>query len=110
MPLNKLSSLGIENRQLDWFRNDRHKRTQVVEFLSVPSSPEAVAVSFSTVNPGTAAKFFLQLNYLPQVLIECIMLMYADDTTLLFSTPQASSIEDTLNGEENFGFALIVCL
>lgn len=57
MPLNKLSSLGIENRQLDWFRNDRHKRTQVVEFLSVPSSPEAVAVSFSTVNPGTAAIF-----------------------------------------------------
>jgi len=49
--------------------------------------------------------FILHINDLPEVLSDCNILMYADDTFLCCSSSQASVIQDKLNTEQ-----LIACL
>ena len=89
--------LGVEDPQLDWFRKYLHNLNEVVEFLGVSCSPEAVMVGVSQGSILEPLLFNLHLNDLPAVLVQCSMLMYAGDTVLFFSGPQASSIEQTLN-------------
>ena len=40
--------------------------------------------------------FILYLNDLPSAVVECNVLMYANDTVLFFSAPEVSTIEATL--------------
>ena len=57
--------------------------------------------------------FILHINDLPEVVSDCNILMYADDTVLYCSSSQASVIQDKLNAELSkidHGFLLIVCL
>ena len=43
--------------------------------------------------------FILHINDLPEVVSDCNILMYADDTVLYCSSSQASVIQDKLNAE-----------
>ena len=50
--------------------------------------------------------FILHINDLPEVVSDCNILMYADDTVLYCSSSQASVIQEKLNAE----LSKIVCL
>ena len=97
--LNKISRLGVRHRELQWFKNYLHDRTQVVEFQGVTSAAESVIAGVPQGSILGPLLFILHLNDLPKAVIKCSVLMYADDTVLFFSAPQVSTIVDTINRE-----------
>ena len=74
-------------------------RTQVVDCHDVSSAAESVSIGVPQGSILGPLLFILHLNDLPDVVVECCILMYADDTVLFFSAPQASTIQETLNRE-----------
>ena len=83
--LDKLSNLGVVDRELKWFIDYFQDRTQVVEFHGVSSDPEGVAVDVPQGSILGPLLFILHVNDLPDAAVQCSILMYADDTVILFS-------------------------
>ena len=73
-------------------------RTQV-EFQGVTSNPKAISAGVPQGSILGPLLFILHINDLPEVVSECNILMYADDTVLYCSSSQASVIQDKLNAE-----------
>ena len=98
--LDKLSNLGIEDIERCWFTDYMSNRTQVVEFQGVTSNPGRNYLCWSTSRfyPRTTM-FILHINYLPEVVSKCNILMYVDGTGLYCSTSQASVIQGKPNAE-----------
>ena len=94
--LDKLSNLGIGNKEHGWFTDYLSNRTQVVEFQGVTSTPEAISVGVPQGSILGPLLFILHINDLPEVVSECNILMYADDTVLYCSSSTASIIQDKL--------------
>ena len=94
--LSKLRGLGVMHRQHECFRNYLHNRTQVVEFQGVTSTAEPVSVRVQQRSILGPLLFILHLNDLLSAVVECNVLMYADDTVLFFSAPEVCTIEATL--------------
>ena len=92
--LNKLQGLGVMLREHEWLKNYLHNRTQAVEFQGVSSIAQPVSVGGT--NRHRQLLFILHLNDLLSAVVECSVLMYADDTVLFFSAPQVSTIQATL--------------
>ena len=91
--LDKLSNLGILDKEHGWFTDYLSNRTQVVaEFQGVTSAPEAVSTGVPQGSILGPLLFILHINDLPEVVSECNILMYADDTVLYCSSSQASVI------------------
>lgn len=97
--LDKLSNLGVVDRELKWFKDYLRDRTQVVEFQGVSSDPEGVVVGVPQGSILGPLLFILHVNDLPDAAVQCSVLMYADDTVLFYSAKQASVIEEKLNEE-----------
>ena len=95
--LNKLSSVGILDGELDWFKNYLCNRKQIVEYQGVSSDTEFVSVGVPQGSILGPLLFILHINDLPGALSNCSVLMYADDTVLYCSDSHASSIEYKLN-------------
>ena len=94
--LDKLSNLGIVDKEHGWFTDYLSNRTQVVEFHGVTSTPEAISVGVPQGSILGPLLFILHINDLPEVVSECNILMYADDTVLYCSSSKASVIQDKL--------------
>ena len=94
--LSKLRGFGVMHREHEWFRNYLHNRTQVVEFQGMSSPAEPVSVGVPQASILGPLFFILYLNDLASVVVECGVLMYADDTVLFFPAPEVSAIEATL--------------
>ena len=62
--------------------------------MSSPAEPVSVGVPKASIL--WPLFFILYLNDLPSVVVECRVLMYANDTVLFFSAPEVSTIEATL--------------
>ena len=97
--LNKLSNLGILDKEHGWFTDYLSSRTQVVEFQGVTSTPEVLSTGVPQGSILGPLSFILHINDLPEVVSECNILMYTDDTVLYCSSSQASIIQDKLNDE-----------
>ena len=97
--LDKLSNLGILDKEHGWFMDYLSNRTQVVEFQGVASASEAVSTGVPQGSILGPLLFILHINDLPEVVSDCNILMYADDTVLYCSSSQASVIQDKLNAE-----------
>ena len=97
--LHKLSNLGVIDDELAWFENYLQDRTQVVDYQGVSSDPEGVSVGVPQGSILGPLLFILHVNDLPEAVIRCNLLMYADDTVLFYSASQASIIEEKLNEE-----------
>ena len=97
--LDKLSNLGILDKEHGWFTDYLSNRTQVVEFQGVTSASEAVSTGVPQGSILGPLLFILHINDLPEVVSDCNILMYADDTVLYCSSSQASVIQDKLNAE-----------
>ena len=73
--LDKLSNLGIVDKEHGWFTDNLSNRTQVVEFQGVTSTPEAISVGVSQGSILGQLLFILHINDLPEVVSECNILM-----------------------------------
>ena len=60
------------------------------------SKADPVSVGVPRVSILGSLLFILHLNDLPSAVVECNVLMYADDTVLFFSAPEVSTVEATL--------------
>ena len=87
--LNKLSALEIENQEYAWFESYLHQRTQSVGYQGVFSEPEFITTG---VPQGS---ILMYVNDLPNVVRNCSILMYADDTVLFFANPADLSLMGT---------------
>ena len=87
--LNKLSALEIENQEYAWFESYLHQRTQSVGYQGVFSEPEFITTG---VPQGS---ILMYVNNLPNVVCNCSILMYADDTVLFFANPADLSLMGT---------------
>ena len=63
------------------------------------STPEVISTGVPQGSILGPLLFILHVNDLPEVVSECNILMYADDTVLYCSSSQASIIQDKLNDE-----------
>ena len=80
----------------EWFRNYLQSRTQIVEFQGVSSAAEPVSVGVPQESILGPLLFILHPNDLPSAVVTCSILMYTDDTVVVFSAPEVSAIHDTL--------------
>lgn len=97
--IKKLESYGFKNNELNWFKSYLSDRKQVV---SVGKEISDYCPIMSRAPQGSILgplSFVLFINYLPEVLTKCQILMYADNTVTYFSASNSQVIADTLTDE-----------
>lgn len=97
--IKKLESYGFKNNELNWFKSYLSDRKQVV---SVGKEISDYCLIMSGAPQGSILgplSFVLFINYLPEVLTKCQILMYADNTVTYFSASNSQVIADTLTDE-----------
>lgn len=102
--IKKLENLGVTGTVKKWFQSYLKDRTQLVELRNIENGViKEIRSSLQPINRGVPQGsvmgpilFIIFTNDLPQQLGDaCIPLMYADDTTLVFSEKTAESLEIT---------------
>ena len=88
--------LGVLDVEHEWFRNYLQNRTQIVEFQGVSGAAKPVSVGVPQGSILGLLLFILHLNDLPSAVVECSILMYADDTVVFFAAPEVSTMQATL--------------
>ena len=98
--LNKLTKYGINDLELEWFNNYLLRRSQVVCLGNVVSEQCRVLsgdLQGSILGP---LLFVIFVNDLPSVFSKCQVLMYADDTVILYyASKTVPEIEQILTNE-----------
>ena len=99
--LSKLSLFGITDIELEWFSNylhDRKQCTSIKNTLSLPAKVELGVPQGSILGPQL---FSLFVNDLPTSVSKAQVVMYADDTMLMYSDKSLINIQSCLNNELN---------
>ena len=73
--LQKLSYMGVLDKELAWFKDYLHDRTQVLDFQGVSSDPEPISIGVPQGSILGPLLFILHVNDLPNVVNRCSMLM-----------------------------------
>ena len=73
--LQKLSYMGVLDKELAWFKDYLHDRTQVLDFQGVSSDPEPISIGVLQGSILGPSLFILHANDLPDVVNRCSMLM-----------------------------------
>ena len=73
--LQKLSYMGVLDKELAWFKDYLHDRTQVLDFQGVSSDPEPISIGVLQGSILGPSLFILHVNDLPNVVNRCSMLM-----------------------------------
>ena len=97
--LQKLSYMGVLDKELAWFKDYLHDRTQVLDFQGVSSDPEPISIGVPQGSILGPLLFILHVNDLPNVMNCCSMLMYADDTILFYTASKVNALQERLNKE-----------
>ena len=97
--LQKLSCMGVLDKELAWFKDYLHDRTQVLDFQGVSSDPEPISIGVPQGSNLGPLLFILHVNDLPNVMNCCSMLMYADDTILFYTASKVNALQERLNEE-----------
>ena len=95
--LQKLKSLGFSPNTVNWFKNYLNNRSFQV---CLENNMSALAKLTCSVQQGSILGpllFLLHVNDMPRSLNKCKLLLYADDSCLLFQSKTLSEIEATLN-------------
>ena len=97
--LQKLSYMGVLDKELAWFKDYLHDRTQVLDFQGVSSDPVPIPIAVPQGSILGPLLFILHVNDLPNVVNRCSMLMYADDTVLFYAASRVDALQERLNEE-----------
>ena len=97
--LQKLSYMGVLDKELAWFKDYLHDQTQVLDFQGVSSDPEPIPIAVPQGSILGPLLFILHVSDLPNVLNRCSMLMYADDTVLFYTASRVDALQERLNEE-----------
>jgi len=89
--LSKLSYYGIYSTELKWTSDYLFNRKQFVSFNSVQSEPESIILGVPQGSILGPLLFVILVNDAFQCLDKCTMMMYADDTVLLYSDSSCKS-------------------
>jgi len=92
--LRKLERYGIHNISLDWFSNYLSERKQLISISNVQSCLRLITAS-SILGP---LLFLTYINGLP-LCTDFLTLLFADDTTLLYSHSNPEILMRTVNEE-----------
>ena len=98
--LNKLNFLGFSSSVVSWYRSYLTNRTFMVEIdekLSNPGDLKCGVPQGSILGP---LLFLLYVNDMPHS-VDCDLLLYADDSCLIFSDTNFDKIEKQLNKDFN---------
>ena len=97
--IEKLKYLGFDDLAIEWFRQYFKLRKQVT---TVNGNSSPVTLIESGVPQGSILGpllFILMLNDLPEVVKQCKVSLYADDTCLYFSAKDPNILESIINTE-----------
>ena len=93
---NKLMNLGIEGTELKWFQSYLSKRSQRVIINDVLSEPHDINAG---VPQGSILGPILFLLFINDILTQCSIEMYADDTLLYTYGKDVDKIKHALNND-----------
>ena len=94
--LNKLPSYGIQDNELDWFRDYLFQRSQLVDLQSTLSHDAPIYTGVPQGSILGPLLFILFLNDIPEHLELSKIVIYADDTVIYFPNKDIAIIENAL--------------
>ena len=97
--LSKLHNYGIRGLPLQWFKSYLYDRTQYVSFNNVLSDPSDILCGVPQGSILGPLLFLLYVNDLPYCSDKLKFILFADDTNILFSSNDITSLYSNLNIE-----------
>lgn len=94
--IEKLNDYGIQNNELKWFQSYLSHRKQVVCIDSVLSDFKHIDIGVPQGSILGPLLFLIYINSLPSS-VNCKVIMYADDTSLLCKSKDPDTLENVLN-------------
>ena len=102
--LSKLPYCRICGIEFNWISDYLFNRTQYVAYNNDCSNLESVTLGVPQGSILGPLLFIILVNKTYQCLDKCTLLMYAEDTVLLYSVSSSKLIEETLNHKGNILF------
>ena len=99
--LAKLKKYGVENLELAWFTSDLTYRKQFYKVNGTCSKTKDIHCGVPQGSCLGPLLFLIYINDLPFALKKGNVTMYADDTSISYSSSSLVDIEQTLNSELN---------
>ena len=98
--LEKMAYLGFSNSVITWFSSYLENRSFVVNIDNSFSTPGKLMCGVPQGSILGPLLFLLYVNDMQQA-VSCDLLLYADDTCLIFTGRDTKTIENQLNGDFN---------
>ena len=95
--ISKLLCYGIENTELKWIEDYLSNRSQIVSFEGEKSREEKIMVGVPQGSILGPLLSLIHVNDPHQQIQKSNLIMYADDTVLLFSDKSEAEIEKAIN-------------
>ena len=93
----KLLCYGVENNELKWIEDYLSNRSQIVSFEGEKSREEKILFGVPQGSILGPLLFLIHVNDLHHQIQKSNLIMYADDTVLLFSDKSEAEIEKAIN-------------
>lgn len=97
--LSKLSSLGIMGKELNWFSNYLSNRQQCTVIANVHSDYKQISVGVPQGSILGPLLFISFINDLPNVICKSKIVLYADDTAIMYNSKSLTEVNTVLNEE-----------
>jgi hypothetical protein len=94
--LKKLEAMGVSS--VAWFKSYLSSRTQIVNVNQVDSTPLSITCGVPQGSILGPLLFLCYVNDMP-ISVDCKLILYADDSALLFSNKDPKIIADKLSQE-----------
>ena len=95
--INKMEFLGFSKDVISWFKSYLSNRKIIVNLKNSFSEPGHLSCGVRQGSMFCPHLFLLYINDMPQA-VNCEVLLYADDTCLIFQHKDVKVIEKQLNG------------